>query len=198
VTARKTGVVLASTSAYRAELLRRVLDDFSCQAPQVDESALANESPMQTAIWLAHRKACAVAASLSGGFVIGSDQVAEFDGRAIGKPGSLDNARSQLNAFAGRTLRFHTAVCLVDLRSDRRIIREACDLTIVHFRNIGHDEIDRYLETDQPFDCAGSFKIEKRGISLFERVECDDPTALVGLPLIATCRLLREAGHPLP
>ena len=195
---REIDVVLASTSPYRAELLRRVLADFTCVAPAVDESILTGETPLETATRLAYRKASAVAAKHASALILGSDQVAEVEGRILGKPGSIENARSQLTACSGKIVRFHTAICLVDPRDGSCYVRDASDLTTVHFRTIGREEIDRYLEADRPYDCAGSFRIEKRGITLFERVESNDPTALVGLPLIATCRLLREAGHALP
>jgi septum formation protein len=128
--------------------------------------------------------------------VIGSDQVAETDGRVLDKPGSLARAIDQLTACSGRTVRFHTALCLLDLRHDH--LATHVDLTCVKFRRLDHDEIIRYVEREQPLDCAGSFKCEGLGISLFERIDSEDPSALIGLPLIALARMLRAAGLAIP
>jgi 7-methyl-GTP pyrophosphatase len=188
-------VVLASTSRYRAELLRRLLAEFDCVAPEVDETPLPDEAPADRAARLAHAKASAVAASRAGALVIGSDQVAELDGRVLRKPGELAIARAQLRACSGREVRFHTAVCVMARGEPGTRTR---DLTRVQFRQLTENEIRRYLERERPFDCAGSFKAEALGITLFERIESEDPTALIGLPLIALARLLREAGLDLP
>ena len=189
-------VVLASTSRYRVELLRRLLPDFECVAPEVDEAPLPGEAPADRASRLAKAKASAVAGSRKGALVIGSDQVAELDGRVLRKPGELAIAREQLRACSGREVRFHTAVCVANARSEP--CRWTRDLTRVRFRPLTENEIGRYLERERPFDCAGSFKAEALGISLFEKIESEDPTALIGLPLIALARLLREAGLDLP
>ncbi|HET9031296.1 MAG TPA: nucleoside triphosphate pyrophosphatase [Dokdonella sp.] len=191
-------IVLASSSPYRAELLKRVVAEFETCAAQVDETAVEDEMPAATAIRLARNKASAVASRYPDCIVIGSDQVAELDGEAIGKPHDFDRARAQLLACSARIVDFHTAVCLIDpdSGSDRQI--ETLDTTRVVFRELGEAEISRYLAIDKPFDCAGSFKIENAGVALFERVESSDPAALVGLPLIALCRLLRQAGVQLP
>ena len=189
-------VVLASTSRYRAELLRRLVSDFDCVAPTVNETLRSGEAPIERAVRLAKAKAQAVANGRSDSVVIGSDQVAELEGQVLRKPGELAVARAQLRACSGREVRFHTAVCVIDTRSGN----EDCvqDLTHVQFRPLDDAEIERYLEREQPFDCAGSFKAEALGIALFERIESEDPTALIGLPLIALARLLRATGLNLP
>lgn len=190
-------LVLASTSRYRGELLSRLRLPFRAVAPLVDETALPGETPRALALRLARAKAEAVAARHPQALVIGSDQVAELDGRALGKPGTLAAAEAQLGASSGRCVQFHTAVCVVDTREGRSGAATAVDLTRVVFRPLENDAIRRYLEIEQPFDCAGSFKCEGLGITLFERIENEDPTALVGLPLIALSRLLRAAGAAL-
>lgn len=186
-------LVLASTSRYRRELLSRLTSHFRTLAPQIDESRLSAEPPTALAMRLALAKAADVAARTPGALVIGSDQVADLDGRVLGKPGDARNAWEQLAACSGRDVVFHTALCLIDGRTDARTLT-ATDVTRVHFRRLDADEIASYLEREQPFDCAGSFKAEALGIALFERIESADPTGLIGLPLIALCRLLREAG----
>ncbi|MGA0587287.1 Maf family protein [Dyella sp. KRB-257] len=189
-------IVLGSTSRHRAELLRRLLADFTQAAPGVDEAARPDEAPAARALRLAIAKAAAVARTHPQALVIGSDQVAELGGAVLDKPGTPERARRQLRASSGRTVRFHTALCLLDARSGVR--HTHVDLTRAVFRALGDGEIARYVEREQPLDCAGSFKCEALGISLFERIETDDPSALVGLPLIALARLLRAAGHPIP
>jgi len=189
-------LVLASTSRYRREVLARLGLAFRSVAPGVDESRRSGEPPAELAARLALAKARAVAVSCPNALVIGSDQVAEFDGRILGKPGTADAARAQLAASSGQRVTFHTALCLLDTRDGRSDI--VVDATHVVFRILRADEIARYVDTEQPLDCAGSFKAEGLGISLFERIESDDPTALIGLPLIALSRLLRHAGLRLP
>jgi septum formation protein len=191
-------IVLASTSAYRAELLARVVPIFACAAVSVDEGAFDGEAPAATAVRLAAAKAQAGADAHPGALVIGSDQVAELDGQAIGKPGTRARAHAQLAACSGKQVLFHTAVCLADGRGRERVVHGACDLTRVEFRALGEAEIRRYLDSDNPLDCAGSFKVERLGVALFERIESDDPTALIGLPLIRLCSLLRQAGVVIP
>ncbi len=188
--------ILGSTSRYRAELLRRLLSDFEQRAPGTDESPHAGEAPAERALRLAIAKADAAASGITGALVIGSDQVAELDGLVLDKPGDAARARQQLASCAGRSVQFHTALCVLDTRDGRR--HTHVDLTRVHFRALDSHEIDRYIAREQPFDCAGSFKCEGLGISLFERIENEDPTALIGLPLIALARILRDAGLPLP
>ena len=189
-------LVLASTSRYRRELLERLRLSFDVARPDVDETASPGESPRDLAIRLAQAKACAVATQLADdAWALGSDQVAEVEGRALGKPGGRAAAIAQLDSMSGRIVRFHTALCLA--HADGRTFADI-DLTEVHFRALTDAEIERYVDAEQPFDCAGSFKSEGLGIALFERIENRDPSALVGLPLIATCMLLRKAGFALP
>ncbi|WP_266181660.1 Maf family protein [Dyella humicola] len=189
-------LVLGSTSRYRAELLRRIYADFDQRAPGTDERPLPGESPRERALRLAVAKARAAAVELDDALVIGSDQVAECDGLVLDKPGTLERARQQLAACSGREVHFHTALCLHDTRSGQDRIH--VDHTRVCFRSLDAGEIARYVEREQPLDCAGSFKCEGLGISLFERIDNQDPSALIGLPLIALARLLREAGMALP
>lgn len=190
-------IVLASTSRYRAGLLRRLLDDFEQVAPGLDEQPLPGEMPAARAGRLAAAKASAVPTSTGrDALVIGSDQVAALEGRILHKPGNIENAREQLRASSGRSVDFFTGVCVASSLDRRRW--EALDHTRVFFRELEIAEIDRYLAREQPFDCAGSFKSEGAGIALFERIETEDPTALVGLPLMALAQLLRQAGYAVP
>jgi len=189
-------IVLGSTSRYRVGLLRRIIDDFEQVGPDVDETPLRNETPHARAAKLSEAKARAAAANLRDALVIGSDQVAALGGSVLHKPGSIEVAREQLRASSGKYVDFFTGLCVFDTRSARS--RSALDHTRVFFRQLTDAEIDRYLERERPLDCAGSFKSEAAGIALFERIESTDPTALVGLPLIALATLLREAGFPLP
>lgn len=189
-------LILGSTSRYRAELLRRLLPSFEQRAPGTDESPLPGETPADRALRLAIAKAEAAASGQRDALVIGSDQVAELDGRVLDKPGTPERARAQLAASSGRSVHFHTALALLDTRDGR--CRTHVDHTRVRFRVLDRAEIARYVEREQPLDCAGSFKCEGLGISLFERIENEDPSALIGLPLIALARLLREAGIALP
>lgn len=189
-----SSLLLASTSPYRRALLERLALPFRAERPDVDESPLPGEAPRALAQRLAHAKAQAVAEGHPRHWVIGSDQVADLHGRPLGKPGSVAAACAQLSAMSGQAVHFHTALCLTD---GERVL-QACDLTTVRFRTLQHAEIVRYIEAEQPLDCAGSFKCEGLGISLFESIENRDPTALVGLPLIALCALLRSAGVAVP
>lgn len=189
-------LVLASTSSYRRGLLARLGLAFDALAPGIDESATAGEMPAVLAARLAVAKAAAVAAGQPAGtWVLGSDQVAELDGRPLGKPGQRAAAIAQLQSMSGRRVRFHTAIALQAAGGPPL---QALDTTTVAMRTLQDDEIERYLDAEQPWDCAGSFKVERLGISLFEAVETRDPTALVGLPLIATAALLRQAGFRVP
>ena len=189
-------LTLASTSPYRRGLLERLRLPFDVARPEVDETALPGESPRNLAIRLAQAKACAVATQLADdAWALGSDQVAEVEGRALGKPGGRAAAIAQLDSMSGRIVRFHTALYLA--RADGRAFA-AIDCTEVRFRTLTGAEIERYVDAEQPFDCAGSFKSEGLGIALFESIDNRDPTALIGLPLIATCTLLRQAGFTLP
>ena len=188
-------LVLASTSRYRRGLLARLGLPFDVDRPEVDESSLPGESPAGTATRLALAKARTVAARHPGAWVIGSDQVADLDGLALGKAGARDPALAQLQACSGKRVVFQTAVCLL---RDGEPPLTALDQTQVVFRSLGREEILRYLEAEQPYDCAGSFKCEGLGITLFDAIHSQDPTALVGLPLIALSRALRQAGYRLP
>jgi len=189
-------LVLASASRYRRELLARLGLPFEAWSPDLDESALAGESPPATAVRLARAKAHAGTLRWPGAWVIGSDQVADGDGRAVSKPGSLENARRQLRELSGRTVSFHTALCLAN--SSRAAVHERLVATEVAFRALSEAEIDRYLAREPAIDCAGSAKSEGLGISLLARLGGDDPTALVGLPLIALAAILRAEGFDIP
>nr|WP_239538060.1 nucleoside triphosphate pyrophosphatase [Dyella mobilis] len=189
-------MVLGSTSRYRAQLLERLGLDFEQRAPGTEERELAGEAPAMRAMRLAIAKASDAGAGMPDTLVIGSDQVAELDGTLLEKPGSAAVAQQQLAACSGRTVSFHTALCVLDTRDARQ--HTHLDLTRVHFRQLQPAEIARYIEREQPLDCAGSFKCEGLGISLFERIENSDPTALIGLPLIALAQLLRDAGLSVP
>ena len=185
-------LVLASTSRYRRELLERLRLPFDVVAPDVDERPLAGETPAETAVRLALAKADAVADSDAEAVVIGSDQIADLDGHGLGKPGDHERATAQLAAMRGRTVVFQTAVAVVCAAIGFRVaelVRVA-----VRFRALSDAEIERYLRAERPYDCAGSAKIETLGIALLDGVDSDDPTALIGLPLIRTCALLRRAG----
>ena len=173
-------------------LLERLGLPFVVAAPDVDETARAGEAPVQTAVRLAEAKARAVAVHYPDALVIGSDQVADCAGQAVGKPGTRPKAVEQLRALSGRTVVFHTGVALVDAASGR--CRAALVDVVSTFRSLTAAEIDAYLDREAPYDCAGSVKSEGLGIALFERIGSDDPTALIGLPLIALARLLREEG----
>jgi len=187
-------LVLASGSPYRKELLERLRIPFDVIAPDVDESPEPGEAPEALARRLARAKAEAVSGDSPTSVVIGADQVATLDGRTpIGKPGCLENARRQLAAASGRTMRFHTAFAL--LSPDHPAI-EHCVSVAVQFRLLDSSEIDRYLALEQPFDCAGSAKCEGLGIVLLERIRTDDPTALIGLPLMLVAQALRQVGMP--
>jgi septum formation protein len=188
-------LVLASTSRYRRELLGRLRLPFEVMAPAVEESQRAGETAESMACRLAAAKAVAVAGQRGGCVVLGSDQVASFGGRVLGKPGSRERAREQLGACSGLEVVFHTAVCVLDPQGHAH---GALDTTRVRFRTLHGDEIERYLVAEDALDCAGSFKAEAYGITLFERIDSEDPTALIGLPLIRTAGLLRAVGYRLP
>jgi septum formation protein len=192
-------LVLASTSRYRRELLSRLTTKFRSIAPQVDERRLPDELPDDLVARLSEQKARAAALKCPGAVVIGSDQVAwEDDLGYLGKPGSAENARAQLASCSGRSVGFFTGVCVVDARGGALRRELAVDLTSVKFRALDAAEIARYVEREQPLDCAGSFKCEGLGISLFEHMETRDPTGLIGLPLLVLCRLLRKLGIAVP
>jgi septum formation protein len=189
-------LVLASTSRYRRALLERLGIPFTAIAPMADETPLAGESPAATALRLAEAKARSLAGDHPGALIVGSDQVANCDGRAVGKPGNRSNAIAMLALLSGRTVVFHTGVALFDTASGR------CHTAMVDvrstFRPLGAEEIEAYVDREQPYDCAGAVKSEGVGIALFDAIESDDPTALIGLPLITLAGMLREAGVPVP
>jgi septum formation protein len=186
-------LVLGSTSRYRRELLERFRLPFDVASPEVDETPATGEAPAALARRLALAKARDVAARAEGdAVVIGSDQVADVDGEPIGKPGSHERAVAQLRRMSGREIVFQTAVAVV--RRATAFEQAALVPVRVRFRELGDDEIEHYLRLEQPYDCAGSAKCETLGIALLRAIESDDPTALVGLPLIRTADLLRSAG----
>lgn len=185
-------LILASSSAYRRQLLARLQLPFEVMAPELDESPLAGEAPEETALRLAQAKAMAVAARAPGSVVIGSDQVATMDGLQIGKPGNHANALAQLQLMRGRRVIFHTALCVFDARSNSAQLENI--QSFVTFRDLPDAELDAYLRIEQPYDCAGSAKNEALGIAILERIDSTDPTALTGLPLIALTGMLRHAG----
>ncbi|WP_222564997.1 Maf family protein [Novilysobacter antarcticus] len=190
-----TTLILASGSRYRAQLLERLRLPFTVAVPEVDETPRRGEFPASLTRRLANAKADAVASRSAGAWVLGSDQVADIEGRILGKPGDHASAVQQLTSMSGRTIHFHTSICL--RHADGRRL-QALDITTVRFRALAAAEIERYLLAEQPYDCAGSFQCEGLGISLFKEIQSRDPTALVGLPLIATADLLREAGFAVP
>jgi septum formation protein len=189
-------LILASSSAYRRELLSRLGLPFEAIAPDIDETPLPGETPEATALRLAREKAAAIAAGHPGALVIGSDQVATLDGEQIGKPGDHARALAQLQKMRGRRVTFHTALCLWDGRGDAttQVAQSENVQTFVTFRDLPDDELDAYLRIEQPYDCAGSAKNEGLGIAILERIDSTDPSALTGLPLIALTGMLRRAG----
>ena len=188
-------LILGSTSSYRRALLERLRIPFSVQSPEVDEAPLAGETPADLACRLALAKAQAVAARFPDCVVIGSDQVADLGGVALGKPGNFERALVQLQQMSGKTVIFQTAMAVVCRQSG--FCEQALAPVKVTFRSLSEEEIVNYLRIEEPYDCAGSAKSEGLGIALLESIESDDPTALVGLPLIRTSRMLRAAGIPL-
>ncbi len=189
-------LVLASTSRYRAELLGRLAIPFQTARPQVDETPLPEESPQSTAERLAEAKARAVAQEYPDALIIGSDQVAYLDKQIFGKPGDAPHAIAQLRTMRGQTVIFHTALAVLNTRTQR--LQQCAVPTQVKFRKLSDEEIDHYVALEQPFDCAGSAKSEGLGITLLEALSGDDPTALIGLPLIALSHMLRQEGLQLP
>ena len=187
-------LILASGSRYRAELLGRLQLPFQALASQVDETPLSGENPRELTCRLAAAKARALAPAHPQAWILGSDQSAAARGQILGKPGTLERAREQLRLLSGQTVEFLTAVALFRGTT----LLEWLDVTTVHFRTLDEATIDRYLAAEPALDCAGSFKCEGLGISLFEGIQSEDPTGLVGLPLIRTAALLREAGFTIP
>ena len=188
-------LVLASTSPYRKQLLEKLQVEFETASPQVDESSLPGESPEQMVARLAEEKAKDVAAKFSNALVIGSDQVAVVDGKIVGKPGNHENAIAQLKRASGKRVIFLTGLCVYNTLS-RRTQVEVVPFSVI-FRQLSESQINHYLEREQPYNCAGSFKSEGLGIALFERLEGDDPNTLIGLPLIRLVRMLESEGFPI-
>lgn len=189
-----TKLVLASSSAYRKKLLSRLALPFDCASPAIDESPLADEPPENLVLRLSRLKAQAVATAYPDHLIIGSDQVAVHNDQIITKPGNFERAFEQLSAQSGCTVRFLTGLCVADSASGR--YKTDIVPTEVKFRSLTDREITRYLELEQPYDCAGSFKAEGLGITLFEWLHSDDPTALIGLPLIRLAAILRHYQLP--
>lgn len=188
-------LILASGSPYRRELLERLRVTFRVWPARVDETPGDGEDPIALAERLARAKAEALAGA-AGALVIGSDQAVACEGRLVGKPGDRDRARDQLRLQSGKAVDFHTGLCLLDTESGHS--RVEVETVRVLFRELADEEIERYLDRDEPFDCAGSFKSESLGVALCERIESQDPTTLIGLPLIRLARMLRDAGFDVP
>ncbi len=189
-------LILASTSPFRREILQKLGLPFDATAPHTDETMLDGESPEDLVSRLAQSKARAVADDWPDALIIGSDQVACVDGEILGKPGNRQNAVKQLLQAAGKTVTFYTGLCL--LNSGNQQVQTSCELFRVHFRQLNELQIGRYLDHEQPFNCAGSFKSEGMGITLFSKLEGDDPNTLIGLPLIRLVEMLGNEGVELP
>jgi septum formation protein len=187
-------LILASTSVYRRELLERLRIPFKIISPKVDEAPLPGEGTLNLALRLAKAKAAIVAKDHPDAWVIGSDQVADLCGAALGKPGNFERAMAQLQLMRGSTVTFHTALCLMHGETETTLSIP----TEVTFRKLSDEILEAYLHAEEPYDCAGSAKSEGLGISLLETIKSDDPTALIGLPLIALSGLLRDAGFVIP
>ena len=183
-------LILASSSLYRRGLLERLRIPFAISSPQLDETARPGELPRETALRLALAKARAVAACNPQALIIGADQVADLDGQAMGKPGNHDRAVMQLRAMRGRSVLFHTALCVLDAASGRHQIDNVP--SAVRFRELSDAQIETYLRIEQPYDCAGSAKIESLGIALVHKIKSDDPSALIGLPLMMLVSMLKR------
>nr|ART37107.1 D36 [uncultured bacterium] len=189
-------LILASTSPFRSELLRRLQLPFDTAAPDIDESALPNELPAVTALRLAQAKAQTIAQQFPNALIIGSDQVAACGAQRFGKPGTRQNARQQLRLMSGNEIIFHTGLCVLNSITGRS--QTQCIPTYVGFRDLTEAEIEAYLDKEDALNCAGSAKSEGLGVSLLRYQRGDDPTALIGLPLITLCEMLRSAGVRLP
>lgn len=185
-------LILASTSSFRRQLLEKLGMSFQCVAPSVDESRQEDETPTAMVLRLAQAKAAAVASGHPDALIIGSDQTAVCRGKVLGKPGNHENARAQLQSMSGQLVTFHTGLCLLNSANGQFQLDEVP--YHVQFRNLSDEEIENYLLREQPYQCAGSFKSEGLGIVLFEQLIGDDPNALIGLPLIRLCEMLRQEG----
>lgn len=191
----KQSIVLASSSVYRKQQLASLGLSFTVSKPSVDESVKHTEKPEKLSVRLTVAKAQKIKNQYPAACVIGSDQVCSFNGQIFGKPGSKTKAVEQLQIFSGNCIEFFTSLCVINEKGDQLL---HTDITKVNFRVISQQEINRYVETETPLDCAGSFKIESLGLSLFESVESKDPSALMGLPLIKLCEFLRSFGYQIP
>jgi MAF protein len=189
-------LLLASSSPYRRQLLDKLGLDYQWRAPDIDETALPDEPPQDLVIRLATRKAKALASDFPDHLIIGSDQVAVLNGKILGKPGNIGKARKQLMAASGNSVTFLTGLCLFNSRTFHT--QQSCEEYSVTFRELSEQQIEKYLQKDQPFNCAGSFKAEGLGISLFKKLQGDDPNTLIGLPLIALIDMLNEEGIDVP
>ena len=185
-------ILLASSSIYRRQLLTKLGLAFDFAKPDQDESPLPDEKPEDLVLRLAEAKARSLAAGFPNHLIIGSDQVASFNQRILGKPGNFDNAKQQLMSFRGQSVTFYTGLCLLNAESQN--CQTYLETDIVNFRELSESEIENYLEREQPFDCAGSFKSEGLGISLFTSIQSRDPNSLIGLPLIGLIDLLKQEG----
>ncbi|MBV8487190.1 MAG: septum formation protein Maf [Planctomycetaceae bacterium] len=200
---RPAELVLASTSVYRRELLKRLGVTFRCVAPRLDEASLdaQGREPAEIATLLALGKASSIAPIEPSATIIGSDQIVAIEGRTLGKPGSRDRAIAQLLELSGRTHELITAVAVLKAKEPFQEVPSSwlhTDITRMTMRALSRDEIERYVDHENPFDCAGSYKFEARGVVLFEKVETDDPSAITGLPLMALVSFLRSIGHAVP
>ena len=185
-------IILASSSPYRRQLLERLQLPFTWQAPNINEQPQVNETPIELVKRLSIQKAKALSHAHHNHLIIGSDQVAVLDGKVITKPGNHTNAKKQLRAASGNTLNFFTGLCVYNSQTQSTQIEVV--KCVAAFKDLSDQQIERYLQKDQPYDCAGSFKAESLGISLFEYIRTDDPNSLIGLPLIALCRMLSNEG----
>lgn len=185
-------IILASSSPYRKQLLSRILDDFETESPNINEQAHADEAPDKLAIRLAQEKAQAIAQHHQDALVIGSDQVAWLDGQQLCKPGNRENNIQQLMSAQGKDLTFYTGLVLINCKTGG--IQRSVERYNTQFRSLTEEQISRYVDKEQAFDCAGGFKMEGRGIALFERIYGDDPNTLIGLPIIRLIKMLEQEG----
>ncbi|MGB1159202.1 MAG: Maf family protein [Porticoccaceae bacterium] len=191
----KNSIILASSSIYKQRLMQQLRLEFDCEDPNIDESPLSDELPRAMVERLSVAKATTIAQKFPGSLVIGADQVGELDGEILTKPGSYTQAEAQLSAQSGRAVNFHSGIALVQtLENQKSVIKSAVNTTEVVFRTLSKQCISNYLLAEEPYDCAGSFKAEGLGISLFKAVNSSDPSSLTGLPLIELCTLLSEMG----
>ena len=188
-------LILASSSVYKQRLVKQLGLEFTCHTPDIDETPLCDELPEALVRRLSVAKAAAIAEKFPGALVIGADQAGELDSEILTKPGSFQKAHGQLAAQSGRTVKFHSGIALVQkLENQQLIIKSAINTTEVVFRKLSEQSIENYLLAEKPYDCAGSFKAECRGISLFTAINSSDPSSLTGLPLIELCTLLSQMG----